>query len=256
MPASGRCGPCGNKLTRLSCQGEGEVSSGESFSDPPGRQRDLLPMLAVCSRTTVPQDAVLWEPSEVPEIMRNLPPFAKSPGKNDELGAESRAPIRRSVGPCATVTPPGRRTPRWAAIARRVGVPSDERQSTRSMLDGCGHSLHDGCSSTAGMGKKCRDGFSDGGISHVDARMWDTGSTLGALRMTFLAVRARQGSGASAGASRCNRRGRSPRCLWARMQDPGPASRVEAVLRRARAERLVAGSRSEQMETNQELRVV
>ncbi|GEM_PF-2213542 len=213
-------------------------------------------MLAVCSRTTVPQDAVLWEPSEVPEIMRNLPPFAKSPGKNDELGAESRAPIRRSVGPCATVTPPGRRTPRWAVIARRVLVPSDERQSTRSMLDGCGHSIHDGCSSTAGMGKKCRYGFSDGGISHVDARMRGAGSTLGASRIGVLAVCVRQDPRALTSASRCNRRGRSPRCLRVRIQDPGPASRVEALLRPARDAAVSHGSRSERMETNQELRVV
>jgi len=147
------------------------------------------------------QDLVLCEPSEVPEIMRNQPPFEKSPAKNDELGAESNAPIRRSVEACANDT----------HVGREVLAPSDERQLTRSMLDGCGNSSHYGHLCTAGMGKKCRDGFSDGGISQENARMRGAGSALSAWRTASLAACVRRYQGALPGASRRSRRGRSPR---------------------------------------------
>ncbi len=159
----------------------------------------------------MPQDLVLCEPSEVPESMQNQPPFEKSPGKNDELGAESKAPIRRTVEACAKDTPVGQRARRGAEVAREVVAPSDERQSTGSMLDGCGNSSHYGCLSTAGMGKECRDGFSDGGISQESAWMRGAGSTLSAWRIAPLAACVRQDQGAFAGASRRSRRGRSPR---------------------------------------------
>ncbi len=171
----------------------------------------------------MPQDLVLCEPSEVPEIMQNQPPFEKSPGKNDELGAGSKAPIRRSVEACANDTP----------VGREILAPSDERQLTRSMLDGCGNSSHYGHLCTAGMGKKCRDGFSDGGISQENARMRGAGSALSAWRIAFLPACVRQDQGAFAGASRRSRRGRSPR-------------------RRAAC----SGNSGKRMEMSEELRVV
>lgn len=166
--------------------------------------------------------------------MRNLPPFEKSWAENDELAAVSKAPIRQPVESRAKDTPMGQCAPRWAEVARRVLVPSDEWQLTRSVLDGYGYSSHYGRLCTAGMGKKCRHGFSDGGISHIDARTCGIGSTLGAFRITCLAVCVRQDPRASTGASRCNRRGRSPRCLWDRTPDVGSAGGIEAVFRRTR----------------------
>ncbi len=204
----------------------------------------------------MPQDRVLCEPSEVSEIMRNLPPFEKSPAENDELGAVSKAPIRQLVEPCAKDTPMGQCAPRWAEVARRVLVPSDEWQLTRSMLDGCGRGSHDRCLSTAGMGKKCRDGFSDGGFSHVthgrveQRALW----VLSASRFwRFVYVRTPERQQVPLGAT--DEDGVCAACTTGRRKSAVPAASRLSSGGPAMQQSLM-GSRSKRMETNQELRVV
>jgi hypothetical protein len=206
-------------VTRSGCPTMGKKSPVGAILGPASETEGRAATRVACSRTITPRDVVLCEPSEVPESTRNLPSFEKSPAKYDELGAVSTTPMRLSVESFAKDTQAGRCPAGRAELVRRILAPSDERQLTGSMLDGHGNGPHYGYLNITGMGTKCRDGSSGRGISHGHARTPVAGSTPGARRIAFFAVCVRRDRRESANASRCYRRGRSPRCPWGGTQN-------------------------------------